>query len=84
MKEWLKNAGCFFWIAAILGLSAGGGWLTNRGLAHVHWMANWVNVVLSIVVGIVILIILGIISFLVAIMFDKDYDNVCPDFEGTV
>ncbi len=84
MKEKLVGVGCLVWIAVVILLSVGVGWLVNGELANVHQIPAAVNIILAVVSGIVALFVFAAVSFLILIATDKDYDNECPDFSGTV
>lgn len=84
MKDRLEKLGCLVWVAAILVLSAGGGWFANKLFTNISWMPVWANIVLSIVIGIIVFLFLGGISSLILIATDEDYDKECPDFSGQV
>ena len=84
MKEKLIRVGCLVWVAVVILLSIGVGWLVNQGLSNVHQIPTIVNIILSGVSGIVALFVFAAVSFLILIATDKDYDNECPRFSGTV
>ena len=76
------DVGCLAWVALVLALSAGGGWLVNQGISKVAWIPGWISVVLSVVVGFFILVVLCAISYLIIIALDKSFDDYSPDFSG--
>ena len=84
MKFWREKLGCLIWVAAILFLSAGGGWGANKYFASISWMPVWANIILSVVIGIIVLIVLGVTSYLILTVTDKDYEKNSPDFSGKV
>ena len=84
MKKWLERLGYLIWTIVVLIVSAGVGWLVNKGLANIQWVSVWVNTVLSIVIGIVVLIHLGSSLSLIAIAKSEKRYKEHPSFDGTV